>query len=103
MSRDALSDLLRTVRLRGAVFFYLTNEDPWVAETPPSSKIIAAVMPGVEHLIPFHGVASGSCWAAVVGQEPVRLNEGDIVLFPQGDHHVISSAPGMRAKSVDVD
>jgi len=49
----------------------------------------------------FHGVARGSCWAAIAGQEPVRLNEGDIVMFPQGDAHVISSAPGLRAKKVD--
>lgn len=103
MSRDTLSDLLRVVRLRGAVFFFLKNVDPWVAETPQSSKIIPAVLPGVEHLMPFHGIASGSCWAAVVGEEPIRLNEGDIVLFPQGDHHVMSSAPGMRAKVLDAD
>jgi len=101
MSGDTLSDLLRAVRLRGALFFYLKNADPWVAETPQSSKIIPAVMPGVEHLMPFHGIASGSCWAAVLGEQPVRLNEGDMVLFPQGDHHVLSSAAGMRAKRVD--
>src|SRR5262245_12951329 len=101
MSGDTLSDLLRAVRLRGAVFFYLTNSDPWVAETPQSSKIIPAVLPGTDHLIPFHGLAKGSCWAAVVGQEPVRLDEGDIVLFPRGDHHVLSSTPGMRAKHVE--
>jgi AraC-like DNA-binding protein len=101
MSGDTLSDLLRAVRLRGALFFYLKNADPWVAETPQSSKIIPAVMPGVEHLMPFHGIASGGCWAAVVGEQPVRLSEGDMVLFPQGDHHVLSSTPGMRAKCVD--
>jgi AraC-like DNA-binding protein len=101
MSRDTLSDLLRAVRLRGAVFFYLKGADPWIAETPRSSEIIPAVMPGVEHLMPYHGVASGSCWAAVVGETPIRLNQGDVVLFPQGDHHVMSSAPGLRAQSVD--
>src|SRR5262245_66460948 len=103
MSGDTLSDLLRAVRLRGALFFYLKNIDPWVAETPQSSKIIPAVMPGVEHLMPFHGIASGSCWAAAVGEQPVRLNEGDMVLFPQGDHHVLSSAPGMAAKPGDTE
>jgi AraC-like DNA-binding protein len=103
MSGDTLSDLLRAVRLRGAVFFYLRNVDAWVAETPLSSRIIPAVLPGVEHLMPFHGVAKGSCWACVEGEEPVRLNEGDIVLFAQGDHHVLSSAPGMRAARVDAD
>ena len=101
MSADTLSDLLRAVRLRGAVFFYIDGADPWVAETPCASAIIPAVMPGVDHLMPFHGVASGSCWAAIVGETPIHLDEGDIVFFPQGDHHVISSAPGMRARIVD--
>ncbi len=89
------------MRLRGALFFYLEGADPWVAETPRSSEFIPAVLPGVEHLIPFHGIARGSCWAAITGEEPIRLNEGDIVLFPHGDQHVMSSAPGMRAKAVD--
>ena len=30
-------------------------------------------------------------------QEPTRLREGDLIVFPQGDAHVLSSAPGMRA------
>ena len=34
MSADTLSDLLRAVRLRGAVFFYVQGSHPWVAETP---------------------------------------------------------------------
>jgi len=101
MSADTLSDLLRAVRLRGAVFFYVEGKDPWVAETPRSSEIIPAILPGVEHMMEFHAVASGSCWAAIAGEPPVRLEEGDIVLFPQGDHHVMSSAPGLRAKVLD--
>src|SRR5262245_41778083 len=101
MSGDILSDLLRAVRLRGALFFNVEGANPWVAEAPPSREIIPAVLPGVDHLMEFHGVARGSCWAAVVGEEPVRLHEGDMVIFPQGDPHVISSAPGMRARVVD--
>ena len=27
----------------------------------------------------------------------MRLREGDLIVFPQGDAHVLSSAPGMRA------
>ena len=98
---DVLSDLLRVVRLRGAIFSYVECVDPWVAETPRSSEIIDAIMPGVEHLMPFHGVARGTCWASLADGEPVRLDEGDLALFPLGDHHVMSSAPGLRAKAVD--
>lgn len=101
VSRDTLSDLLRAVRLRGAVFYYIDGSSPWVAEAPPAREIIPAIMPGVEHMIEFHGIVKGSCWAAIVGTSPIRLYEGDLILFPQGDSHVISSAPGMRAPRVD--
>jgi AraC-like DNA-binding protein len=96
MSQDMLSDVLRAVRLRGAVFYYIDGSSPWVAEAPPAKEIIPAIMPGAEHMIEFHGVIEGSCWAAIVGEPPVRLAERDVILFPQGDPHVMSSAPGLR-------
>jgi len=101
MSGDVLSDLLRAVRLRGAVFFYLKAADPWVAEAPPTREIIAAIMPGADAMIPFHCIAQGSCWAAICGETPVRLEEGDVILFPHGDAQVISSAPGLRGRQED--
>jgi AraC-like DNA-binding protein len=101
MTGDTLSDVLRAVRLRGALFYYIEGAAPWVAEAPPACEIIPAIMSGVEHMIEFHGIVRGSCWGAVVGEAPVRLDEGDVILFPQGDAHVMSSAPGMRAEHVD--
>jgi AraC-like DNA-binding protein len=97
MSEDVLSDLLRTVRLRGAVFYHVTGTGRWVAEAPPSREIGAAVMPGAEHVVEYHVVVSGQCWSGIVGEPPSLLSSGDVVLFPQGDPHVMSSAPGMRA------
>lgn len=96
MGQDTLSEVLRAVRLHGAVYFYVTGEADWAAEAPPGRDIAAAVMPGVDHVIEYHVVARGHCWAAVVGAPPVRLSEGDIVMFPHGDPHVVSSAPGLR-------
>lgn len=101
MSADTLSDLLRAVRLRGALFFYVEGSHPWVAETPNQREVIPAILPGVDHMMEFHGIAQGSCWAAIAGEKPIRCEEGDLVLFPQGDAHVMSSAPGMRAREVD--
>ena len=98
MSQDTLSDVLRTVRLRGAVFFYVSGGREWAAESPASRDIASAVMPGAEHVMQYHVVIAGDCWAGIVGQPPLRLGAGDIVLFPLGDAHVISSAPGMRAE-----
>jgi len=93
--------VLRAVRLRGALFYYIEGASPWVAEAPPAADIIPAILPGAGHMIEFHGIVEGSCWAAVVGETPLRLEAGDVILFPQGDAHVLSSAPGMRAPAVD--
>jgi AraC-like DNA-binding protein len=99
MNQDLLSDVLRSVRLRGALYFHVSGKREWAAEAPPSREIAAAVMPGSEHVIEFHAMISGAGWGAAVGGEPVRLEAGDVILFPHGDPHVISSVPGMRAPS----
>lgn len=94
---DTLSDVLRLVRLRGALFFYVTGSRQWAAEAPPSRDIARAVMPGSEHVMEYHVVLAGDCWAGLVGEAPVRLSAGDVLVFPHGDGHVMSSAPGLRA------
>jgi len=96
LTGDTLSDLLRTVRLRGAFYFYVDGSAPWAVQAPPSREIAQAVMPGTEHLIEFHGVAEGSCWAELAGEPAIRMGAGDVVMFPQGNAHVMSSAPGLR-------
>ena len=93
---DALSDVLKAVRLTGAVFFDIHASDPWVAETPPGRSIVGSVFPDAEHLIPYHVITRGSCWGGIIDEPPLRLSAGDIIVFPHGDPHVMSSAPGMR-------
>ena len=101
MSADTLSDVLRAVRLRGAIFYYVDGISPWVAEAPRAKVIAAAILPGVEHLIEYHVVTKGRCFGALAGEPGVELAEGDVIMFPQGDAHVMSSAPGMRAMKPD--
>jgi AraC-like DNA-binding protein len=96
MKADVLSDVLRAVRLKGAVFFDFELSSPWVAEAPPAREIAAAVMPGAQRVLEYHVIARGTCWGQMAGSDPIRLREGDVILFPQGDPHVLSSAPGMR-------
>src|SRR5450432_805705 len=93
---DALSDVLRAVRLTGAIFFDIQASDPWVAETPSGETIVDAMFPGSEHLVCYHVITRGSCWACVPGEEPMRLSAGDIIVLPHGDTHVLSSTPGLR-------
>ncbi len=96
MSRDILSDVLRSVRMRSAVFFLVSGEGSWTAEAPASKDIAAVVMPGAGHVIEYHVVTAGECWAVVTGEPPCRLRKGDVVLLPQGDAHAVTSDPALR-------
>ncbi len=93
---DALSDVLRAVRLSGAIFFDIRASEPWVAETPSGAAIVGAMFPESEHLICYHVITQGACWACVPGETPMRLSSGDIIVLPHGDTHALSSTPGLR-------
>lgn len=97
MTADVLSDVLKAVRLTGAVYFDYELTSPWVAAAPPSREIAQVVMPGAERVIEYHLLARGTCWAHVREGGPVRIGEGDLLLLPQGDAHTLASAPGLKA------
>jgi len=96
VSGDVLSEVLRSVRLTGAVFFTVEATAPWGAESPPSHVIAPHVMPGAEHVIAYHVAVRGSCWGGLIDEPPVKLEQGDVIVFPHGDAHVMASAPGLR-------
>jgi AraC-like DNA-binding protein len=98
VSTDVLSEVLQAVRLRGAVFFDVDARSPWVAEAPPAEQLLSRVMPGSQHLIPYHVVTEGSCWGGLTDETHTKVEKGSVVVFPHGDAHVMGSRPGMRAE-----
>src|SRR6266404_1477339 len=103
MAADALSDVLRTVRLTGATYFDVVAKAPWVAEQPTREMVLPKILPGATHLISYHVVTQGHCYAATLDGEAIRLDAGEVVVFTKGDPHVMSSSPGMRADPVAPD
>lgn len=104
MAADALSDVLKTVRMTGAVFFNVTARAPWVAEQCSREMIVPLILPGAEHFISYHIVTEGSCYACLLGEDdPVEVHAGEVIVFTRGDPHVMSSVPGMRAERVPAD
>ncbi len=95
---DVLSEVLRAVRLTGAIFFDLEQRAPWASHTPTGAAIATNVMPEAEHVIMFHTVIDGGVWAEVTdGSIPaIRVEAGDILVVPNADAHVLSSSQGMR-------
>jgi AraC-like DNA-binding protein len=96
---DVLSDVLRTVRLTGALFFPLQASSPWADQIPSATVFAPAVLPGAQHVVSYHIVTQGACWATLPDSPPVRLEAGDIFVVPHGDPYVMSSAPGMRSEA----
>src|SRR5262245_49777362 len=89
MPIDVLSDVLRAVRLTGVAYFDFQLAPPWVGEAPPLREIAGTVLPGSERVIAYHVLLTGSAWGHAVGAPPIPLREGDLLLFPQGDAHVL--------------
>jgi hypothetical protein len=59
--------------------------------------ILPKILPGAEHLIAYHVVTEGRCFANIIGEEPIAVEAGEVIVFTKGDPHVLSSHPRMRA------
>jgi len=83
-----LQSALEQVRLEGAIFFRSELTEGFAFESTPN--VVAGVLhAGAERIILFHIVANGSCWVAAPDGERHRADEGDVIVVPYGDPHVI--------------
>ena len=89
---DALSVVLGSLRLDGAVYFNAEFAAPWCAEAGygmPTQQLQAI---GADHIIFFHCVTHGDCQARLTSDHaPVALRRGDLVLFPRDARHLLGS------------
>jgi AraC-like DNA-binding protein len=92
---DALSETLRVVHLVGAIFIQARFTAPWCYQSPSADSAAPLLEPGAERVVIFHLITEGECFVEMGDQPPIRLSAGDVVLFPQGDAHRMSSAPGL--------
>jgi AraC-like DNA-binding protein len=93
---DPLSDVLRSIRLTGALFFLVDAAPPWRIALPDGKALAPAVLPRAQHIISYHVVREGTCWGHVRGHPPVRLHAGDILVLPRGDAYAMSMAQDER-------
>jgi AraC-like DNA-binding protein len=93
---DPLSDVMRAVRLTGAFFYLVEAANPWSVFTEPARELTPRVLPDAEHLISYHVLVSGTGWGGLDGEQQVQLLPGDVILFPHGDAHLMSSHQGFQ-------
>ena len=96
---DALSETLRVVRLVGAIFIHARFTAPWCYRSPSADSAAPLLEPGAERVVIFHLITEGECFVELGDQPPVRLIAGDVVIFPQGDAHLMNSEPGLPPAS----
>lgn len=84
---DAFSEILSGVKLNGAVFFNAAFSAPWGLSAPPAQKLA----PGAPHLLIYHLVVEGRAFARAADGRTLTLSPGDVVIFPHGDPHALSS------------
>jgi AraC-like DNA-binding protein len=94
---DVLSDVLRVVRLSGAVFFTADFSSPWAIESPMPDRLAATVVPHAESLVLFHILVEGDCEVVCADHPTTTMEAGDVIVFPRGDQHVMRSQPGATA------
>ncbi|WP_240232859.1 AraC family transcriptional regulator [Devosia lacusdianchii] len=85
---DALSEVLQDFRLSGVSYGRCELRHPWSITFPE------------QPLLRFYFVSAGPCWVHTEAEDWQQLNEGDLVLLPQGARHRLASAPELQCDSL---
>jgi AraC-like DNA-binding protein len=93
---DPLSEVLRRVRLTGALFFVVDATSPWGVEVPSADQFGSIILPRAPHIVSYHIIIEGEGFASVAGSPPVRFTAGDVIVFPHSDAYAMLSRPGER-------
>ena len=90
---DALSLLLRAVKLSGAMFYVAECTKPWRVRAPAGRQLGRYVAPDASHVIEFHLATRGSGYVRV-GDEQTEFSAGDLFMIPHGDAHEMGNGVG---------
>ncbi len=91
---DAFSEILSAVKLHGAVFFSAEFSAPWGISVPASNRTAATLSLGASHQVLYHFVIDGGAVVELEDGQSIELKPGDVVIFPHGDPHHMSSGKG---------
>jgi len=96
---DVLSEVLKVVKLQGALFYNAEFSSPWSVCAASSSGLAHFFATSTEHVIVYHLLTEGRASARLKDGNRVPLQAGDIVMIPHGDPHVVENGP--TTKTVD--
>ena len=89
---DALSDVLNSVRLEGAVYLNAEFTAPWCIRGELGLASVRARLAGAQHVAFFHFLTEGSCQVRLLDTKQVlEASAGDLILFPREGRHLMGS------------
>jgi AraC-like DNA-binding protein len=94
---DAVSDVLRVVRLGGAVYLNGEFTAPWCVIGQTDGALCAGYLPRSERVVSYHLITEGNCWARLAADpnSAIHVNAGELLVVPQGETHILGSAPDL--------
>ena len=89
---DALSEVLRVLRLNAGFFLEARFTAPWCIDSAPGKDDVRHILPNAEHVSIYHLVTEGACRTRLHDRADwIDLKAGDLILFPHGDGHQLGS------------
>jgi len=89
---DALSDVLKSVRLAGACYLNAEFTAPWCIRGELSIPSVRARLAAADHVAFFHYVTEGACKVRLAeGGDVLEARAGDLVFFPQEGRHLMGT------------
>jgi AraC-like DNA-binding protein len=99
LAAGLLDVALEQLRLEGALFFRSELSEPFTFESAPLA-LADSLHPGAQRLILFHIVATGACWVRVQDGDRHWARQGDVIVLPYGDHHLIGGEKAAECVSI---
>jgi AraC family transcriptional regulator, alkane utilization regulator len=90
-SMDALSDVLRVVRLRGGVFLHAEFTAPWCIFSQIGPEDCGSLLEGAEQMVLYHYVIEGQLMAQIPSGKPIQIAAGEVIIFPHNHEHLLGS------------
>ena len=88
---DALSDVLRVMRLKGGVFLHGLFHEPWCISVSVQPQSCSRYLGETAHVIPYHFVLEGRMHVRTPDGQEFEMQPGESVMFPRNDVHVLGS------------
>ncbi|MCW5715617.1 MAG: AraC family transcriptional regulator [Bauldia sp.] len=98
---DALSDLLRSVRLKGGIFLEARMTAPWSIYSQVTEEECRPFFDRPSRIISYHYIVSGEMQVGVVDGPLAPVRAGEIVMLPRNETHVMASAAGLPPVRTD--